>query len=145
MVFRNREYPLWRRAMAGAIDGVIIFIALKIKIFWLSIIAFTYLLLRDWLNDGQSYGKGFMGLRTIHIDERSEVSVSQSIMRNIHFFVFALSWKIPYSNYIIVPIFVGLVIFEFYSMIFIPSAPRLFSLWSKTTVIEDRNVEEFLD
>ncbi len=142
MSFPKRDYPIWKRAAAGAIDLTIVFIALKLKFLPLSIAAYTYILLRDWINDGQSLGKNIMGLRTIHLDGRSPVSILQSTQRNIHFFIFALSWRIPYLPLIVCPTFIALLLFEFYSMYVVPWSPRVLGFWAKTTVIEDRYIEE---
>lgn len=73
----QRQAPCGERCVAALIDGVI-----SGAISWALGAGCIYDLIKDGIRDGQSIGKGMMGLRVVKFDTGQPPTIVNSILRN---------------------------------------------------------------
>jgi uncharacterized RDD family membrane protein YckC len=93
-----------------------------------ALLAGLYLLLRDGLNGGKSYGKKWLGLEVVRLDNGERCNYGKSALRNIQLSVSA----IPYWGWAL-----GLI--EVIMTLANPQGKRVGDLLSKTMVVEQNS------
>jgi uncharacterized RDD family membrane protein YckC len=124
------------RLMAKAVDLSIVsflaFIAFPFGFF----AGFTYLFVCDYINQGQSLGKKYFGMRVISLEDGLPCSLKQSGIRNLpllvpfFFFLFPV-WGWTLSILLAIP----LVSLEIYLLFTLDSGNRLGDVMAETTVM----------
>lgn len=140
----NRKYILesplktarLSRILAKAID---LFIALIITILLYPvgvILAVGYLGIADYIQEGQSIGKKFLGFRVISLKDGYSCSLRQSVYRNLPFIIPTAFFIIPFWGWIFsLLLLVPLCILELYLIFKLDSGHRLGDVMADTTVI----------
>ena len=124
------------RLIAKSID---LFITLILAMFFFPVgilLSFSYLAFCDSLQNGQSFGKKFMGFSVVSLEDGSPCSPKQSCIRNLPFliplfFTIIPLWGWIFSAILIVP----LICIELYLIFKLDSAHRLGDVMADTTVI----------
>lgn len=133
------------RVLAKSID---FFIALLIALFLFPlgvVLAIAYLCVSDYVQEGQSVGKRFIGFKVISLEDGSPCSLKQSIIRNLPFtvpliFCIVPVWGWIFSFFILIP----LVLLELFFIFRLDSAHRLGDVMADTTVIANDHKAEFV-
>ncbi|MFX1505681.1 MAG: RDD family protein [Promethearchaeota archaeon] len=73
----QKQAPCGDRCVAALVDGVI-----SAAISWALGAGCIYDLIKDGIRDGQSIGKGMMGLRVVKFDTGQPATIGSSILRN---------------------------------------------------------------
>ena len=124
------------RLLAKAID---LFIVLILAFFFYPlgiVFAVLYLGICDSLQEGQSVGKKFMGLRVISLEDGSPCSTRQSFVRNLPLIVPLVPAILPIWGWIFsILIGVPLIIMEVYLIYKLDSGHRLGDVMADTSVM----------
>ncbi len=140
----NRQYlrqktirvAKFSRLIAKAID---LFLALLLSFFFYPIgilLACTYLILSDSLQDGQSVGKKLIGFKVISLIDGTACTVRQSMVRNLPFLIPLVLAIVPLWGWVIA-ILLGLPLmsFELYLLLKLDSGHRMGDVMADTTVM----------
>lgn len=127
---------MWSRIIAKAIDISIVIL------FWLImrnigiLMGLFYLSVADALQDGQSFGKKFVGFAVISLEDGSPCNVKQSFIRNLPFLIPLFFLIFPFVGWI-AGIVLGLFFLglEIYLLFKISSGHRLGDVMADTSVI----------
>lgn len=124
------------RLIAKAIDLLIV-LALSLLLYPLGLlIACVYMAIADSLNNGQSFGKKFMGFTVISLIDGEPCSRKQSVIRNLPLLIPMVFCLLPFWGWIFAGILATPLIFlELYLMFKLDSAHRLGDVMADTTVI----------
>lgn len=129
------------RLMAKAID---LFIVLILSLFFYPlgvVFAISYLALADGLQNGQSVGKKFIGLRVISLEDGSPCNTKQSAIRNLPLIVPLIPSIFPIWGWIFALLIgIPLVGLEIYLIYKLDSGHRLGDVMADTSVMaNDQN------
>lgn len=124
------------RLIAKAIDLFIV-LALSMLLYPVGIIlACVYISIADSLNQGQSFGKRFMGFSVISLVDGKPCSRKQSFIRNLPIFIPLVFMIIPFWGWIFAGVLsLPIFLLELYFMFKLDSAHRLGDVMADTTVI----------
>lgn len=127
---------IFSRILAKGIDA---FIVLLLALLFYPIgvlLGVIYLCIADYIQDGQSVGKKFMGFFVISLEDGKPCSLKQSIIRNLPFIIPTACAIFPIWGWI-VSIFLGgpLILLEIYLLFKLDSGHRLGDVMADTTVI----------
>ncbi len=132
------------RLLAKAID---FFLSLLIALFLYPlgiVISIGYLCVSDYIQEGQSVGKRFIGFKVISLKDGTPCSLKQSIVRNLPFTVPLLFFVIPIWGWIIGGVLlVVLTAFELFLMFRLDSSHRLGDVMADTTVMGNDPTAEY--
>ena len=124
------------RILAKMID---FFIALMITILLYPlgvVLAVGYLGISDYMKDGQSVGKRFLGFRVISLKDGRYCSLQQSVYRNLPFIIPLSFAIIPFWGWIFSALLMApLCALELYIIFKLDSGHRLGDVMADTTVI----------
>lgn len=131
------------RILAKCVD---LFLALIIAIFVYPvgvILAIGYLCIADYIQEGQSVGKRFVGFKVVSLEDGTPCSLRQSIIRNLPFTVPMAFCIIPVWGWLIgALIFVPLMLLELFFLYKLDSAHRLGDVMADTTVYSETDKKE---
>lgn len=124
------------RVLAKGID---FFISLLIALFLYPlgvVLAIAYLCISDFVQEGQSVGKRFIGFKVISLKDGTPCSLKQSIVRNLPFTVPLLFCIVPvwgwiFSLFLLIPF----ILLELFFIFRLDSAHRLGDVMADTTVM----------
>ena len=124
------------RLIAKSID---LFFVLILSMFFFPvgiILASSYLAFCDSLQNGQSFGKKFMGFSVVSLEDGSACSPKQSAIRNLPFlipliFTIVPLWGWIFSGFLLIP----LTCLELYLIFKLDTGNRLGDVMADTTVI----------
>jgi len=123
---------LFLRAIAKALDFIIIAAATEIIPKAGFFAGLAYLLIGDGLFDGRSFGKKIIGLRVVSTNTDKPCSFRDSILRNSMFGLGYLFYKIPWFGWIFMVI---VTVLEFVILLGSKDGMRLGDEIAKTRVI----------
>lgn len=133
----NRQARLLRVA-AKMIDFTI---AMVITIFFYPygvLLGASLLAILDAAHEGESIGKKLLGLRVLHLEDRTPCQFKASILRNLPFTIPWLFLIIPFWGwFIFIILFIPACILEFYYVSRLDSFHRLGDVLADTTVVAD--------
>src|SRR5688572_13393138 len=128
------------RILAKAIDILLTLILCLLAYPFGTFLGLIYLSLADCLNQGQSFGKKFFGLRVISLEDGTPCSSKQSFIRNLPFLIPLLFGLIPFWGWTIsILTAVPLVGLELYLIFTLDSGNRLGDVMADTTVMANIN------
>lgn len=126
------------RFLAALIDGALCIVLYIIPILgW--IIGTLYILLRDGLFEGESFGKKVLGLKTINQEKNQNANFLDSLLRNLTLTVAYIIMLIPLIGWIIAPI---IIIIEALFVLSDEKGIRFGDRLAKTQVIEKSFVRQ---
>ncbi len=128
------------RLIAKLIDLSIVFL-LSVLLYPLGlIISIIYMGFSDYIFNGQSLGKGFMGFSVISLEDGSPCSLNQSFIRNLPIIIPLFLAIIPIWGWVL-SAFIGIFLccLEVYFIITLDSGNRLGDIMADTTVMASNN------
>lgn len=133
------------RVLAKVVDLFIAFI-LILPFYPLGVFfALFYLAFCDYLQDGQSVGKKFIGLRVVSLEDGSPCSKRQSAVRNLPFLIPIVFLIFPLWGGIITALVgIPLCLLELYLILNLDSGHRMGDVMADTTVMAHDDSREFL-
>jgi len=130
------------RLLAKAIDLFVVLI-LSVFLYQIGILAaVVYMSVADYLPNGQSIGKRFMGMAVVSLEDGTPCSLKQSFIRNLPITIPLIFAIIPFWGWLFA-IFVGvpLVGFEIYLLSKLDSGHRMGDVMADTTVMAKNQSE----
>ena len=144
MTSKERKYLLNTPINAARITRLIaksidLFIVLILSVFFYPIgifLAVIYMAVADSLQNGQSFGKKFMGFNVISLEDGKPCSVKQSAIRNLPIIIPVMMAIVPLWGWVL-SILVGipLILLEVYLLYKLDSGHRLGDVMADTSVV----------
>jgi uncharacterized RDD family membrane protein YckC len=131
------------RVLAKLIDLFILLI-ISVLFYPISILgALAYICVADYMQNGQSVGKKFVGMAVVSLQDGTPCSLKQSIIRNLPISIPLLFAIIPFWGWLFT-LFIGvpLILFETYLLFKLDSGHRLGDVMADTTVMAKDQGEE---
>jgi len=131
-----------KRIVAFIVDALVYLVIYIFLFFWARvgdyfawILAGGYLLVKDGLHSGQSLGKKVFGLRVVNVDMKRPGDITDSVKRNLIFFIPGLFRFVPFLGSLIATVVFAIELYFIFNDV---QGLRWGDNFARTMVVEEK-------